>query len=112
MGLLWVALAACGTAMAQQHGAAQRAYAVVFAGGLDADLENLLRAASRLVALRDSPPLSEPALEQRIASDRARLSTVLESEGYYDGAVSVSIDDSDGRRTLHIAVNTGPRYRI
>ncbi|MEX2643662.1 MAG: autotransporter assembly complex family protein [Acetobacterales bacterium] len=87
-------------------------YEVAFAGDFDSGLRGLMRDASRLVALNDNPPLSEPALHQRATGDRERFMTVLESEGYYEGDVSVRIDDNGGKRVVRIAVEPGPRYRI
>jgi len=57
-------------------------------GGLDADL----RATSDLVTLRKSAPVGPFGLIARARGEVDRLKTVLESFGYYDGTVNISID--------------------
>ena len=57
----------------------------------DADLDNALNDASSLVALRDSDPPSPFSLVLRAQQDIDRLQAVLQSLGYYRGAVSIRI---------------------
>jgi len=51
-----------------------------------------LNATSELLSLRDSAPVSPLGLVARAQSDIDRLKTVLESFGYYQGGVAITID--------------------
>jgi len=58
----------------------------------DSSIETTLKASSDLVNLRESAPAGPFALISRARGDIDRLKTVLESFGYYEGTVSVTID--------------------
>ncbi|WP_245985975.1 autotransporter assembly complex protein TamA [Azospirillum thermophilum] len=85
--------------------------------GVEGDLNDLLRASSSLVELKDDPPPSLIGLERRAESDRDRLQAALRSAGYYDARLDIRID-GDARPAdaqpvkVTVAVEPGPLYRI
>ena len=74
------------------HAADPQAYRVEFAGTGDGSLDGTLKATSELQALRTSAPVSPFGLIARARGDIDRLKTVLESYGYYQSAVTVTIE--------------------
>jgi translocation and assembly module TamA len=73
-------------------GADPQPYRVRLEGSVDKNIETTLSASSDLVTLRKSAPVSPVALILRARGDTVRLKTVLESYGYYDSAVTATID--------------------
>lgn len=67
-------------------------YQVTFAKTGDAEIDQLARATSNLETLRTKAPAGPFALVLRARSDVTRLQTVLNSAGYYDGTVTITID--------------------
>lgn len=74
------------------HAADPQAYKVEFAGTGDGVLDGTLKATSELQALRESAPVSPFGLIARARGDIDRLKTVLESYGYYQSSILVTID--------------------
>jgi len=74
------------------HAADPQAYRVEFAGTGDGALDGTLKSTSELQALRTSAPVSPFGLIARARGDIDRLKTVLESYGYYQSAVTVTIE--------------------
>jgi translocation and assembly module TamA len=77
-----------------------QSYTVAIAPTQDAPLDSALKESSQLESLRRSGPVSPLALIGRAREDVTRLKTVLESFGYYQGQVSVTVsgkplDDPD-----------------
>jgi translocation and assembly module TamA len=70
-------------------------YAVTFKPSGDKTLDKLAAATSTLATLRTKAPVGPFALILRARADEARLLSVLESEGFYDGAVVIKIDGHD-----------------
>ncbi len=93
----WFAFAAVAAALAlvapdAARAADPQAYRVELAStGLDA-LDETLDATSELKSLQDSAPVSPFGLIVRARADADRLKTVLESFGYYESAVAITID--------------------
>lgn len=58
----------------------------------DAALDSALHDTSQLIALRDKAPVGPFALVTRARSDTARFQQALQSFGYYQGKVTVTID--------------------
>jgi translocation and assembly module TamA len=87
----WLALAAFG-AVPAAWGADPQTYKVRLEGSIDKNIETTLSASSDLVTLRKSAPVSPVGLILRARGDTVRLKTVLESYGYYDSAVTATID--------------------
>jgi translocation and assembly module TamA len=75
------------------HAADPQAYKVDLVSTGNSDLNATLKATSELVTLRTSAPVGPFALIGRARSDLDRLKTVLESYGYYQSYVGITIDD-------------------
>ncbi|HTC52000.1 MAG TPA: BamA/TamA family outer membrane protein [Steroidobacteraceae bacterium] len=67
-------------------------YKVRLEGAVSGDIASTLTASSDLVSLRKSAPVSPPGLILRARSDTVRLKNVLEGFGYYQSAVTATID--------------------
>ena len=67
-------------------------YAVTFVKTGDKALDALAAATSNLASLRLKAPAGPFALVLRARADQDRLQTVLDSAGYYDGSVGITID--------------------
>lgn len=103
------------------------------------DLDAAARSSSDLLGLQGKHAVGPFALAGRIRNDYARLKTALESFGYYDGAVTITVDrpktaavppqtSMDGqdiglplwlasmpsgeKLSVHIALQTGPLYHV
>jgi translocation and assembly module TamA len=66
-------------------------YAVSFAKSGDPAIDSLAAATSTLATLRTKAPVGPFALVLRARADQDRLQTVLNSAGYYDGSVTITI---------------------
>ncbi len=88
--LLLLALAAFGASLAAA--ADPQPYRVEIASVGNPAADAALTASSELLSLRASAPVSPLGLIARARSDQGRLKTVLESFGYYQGRVLVTID--------------------
>jgi translocation and assembly module TamA len=94
----------------------------------DSSLEATLKAASELVTLRETAPVGPFALIGRARSDVDRLRTVLDSFGFYQGVVTVTINGQGLQEPnlgqaldalpasqvaqVKIVCGTGPRYKL
>jgi translocation and assembly module TamA len=67
-------------------------YKVRLEGAVGKEIESTLSASSDLVSLRTSAAVSPMGLILRARGDTVRLKTVLESYGYYQSAITVTID--------------------
>jgi translocation and assembly module TamA len=67
-------------------------YGVTITSTGERAIDASLNASSELLSLRDSAPVSPLGLVARAQSDIDRLKTVLESFGYYQGGVAITID--------------------
>lgn len=105
VGILTAAFVAAGRA------ADTIAYRVTIVSG-NGDLDAELSAVSRLVQAESKPPPGFAGLEQRADSDKTAFEAVLRSDGYYDGTVVVTIDDSKTPIPVTVKVKPGPRYRL
>jgi translocation and assembly module TamA len=74
------------------HAADPQTYKVELAGTGNRDMDSTLKATSDLQALRSSAPVSPFGLIGRARSDVDRLTTVLESYGYYEAKVLIKIN--------------------
>lgn len=112
--LVCLTLAAAGPANAQDGGQGEDiqdiGYKVVVDGPIGNGLKGELRAASRLAALEDYPPLTIGALRSRARADVDRLAAVLRSEGYYGADISLKVDDSTDPVSVIFTVDAGMRY--
>ncbi|MCB8879315.1 outer membrane protein assembly factor [Acidisoma cellulosilytica] len=90
---VWLASAVIGLSLASPTRAADpQPYAVTFKPSGDKAMDKLVSQTSNLVALRTKAPAGPFALVLRARGDVTRLETVLNSAGYYDGAVTITID--------------------
>ena len=103
-------------------------YRVQFGDTRDSALNATLQATSELSALRKSAPVGPFGLIGRAQSDTGRLKTVLESFGYYQGSVSITIDSlplndpklgeeltnksAKDEAHVNIAFNLGPLFHL
>ncbi len=124
--LLVLALPACGAPIAAA--ADPQAYRVELASIGNPAADATLKASSELLSLRTSAPVSPFGLIARARSDQGRLKTVLESFGYYQSRVRVTIDGTaleDSRlgdqlgalpagTAAHVAIgfDLGPLYHL
>jgi translocation and assembly module TamA len=79
-------------ALPPAHAADPQPYRVAFAATGDGTMDATLRATSELVSLRSSAPVSPFGLIARARGDVERLKTVVESYGYYESRVTITID--------------------
>jgi translocation and assembly module TamA len=109
-------------------GADPQPYRVKFADTRDSALNDMLQGTSELSALRKSAPVGPFGLIGRAQSDMGRLKTVLESFGYYQGSVSITIDSlslndpglgeeltnksAKDEARINVAFNLGPLYHL
>src|SRR5258708_993699 len=122
---LLIAVAAFGSLA---HAADPQPYRVDMASTGDGSMDATLRATSELLALRESAPVSPFGLIARARGEVDRLKTVLESYGYYQSAVTITIEglglSSTGLaaaltalpkdQSAHVAItfNLGPLYHL
>ena len=69
-----------------------QSYKVRLEGSASKAIESTMTASSDLMSLRKSAPVSPVGLILRARGDTVRLKTVLESYGYYQSAVTATID--------------------
>lgn len=109
-------------------GANPQSYKVELANTGNDAMDATLKAASQLEALRKTAPVDPFGLISRARADVGRLKTVLESNGYYQGNVTITInglelnDPTLGDTLMalpkgtdaqcHVAFELGPQYRI
>ncbi len=105
-----------------------QSYKVDLASTGDSDMNATLKATSDLVTLRTSAPVGPFGLIGRARSDLDRLKTVLESYGYYQSYVGITIDGlplDDPRlgeelsarakgddATVKVTFSIGPQYHL
>jgi translocation and assembly module TamA len=105
-----------------------QSYRLDIASTGDGSMDATLRATSELEALRGSAPVSPFGLIARARGDLERLKTVLESYGYYQSTVTITIEGlglsgpqlaealsalpKDRDAQVNIAFNLGPLYHL
>lgn len=97
-------------------------YRVTLQPSGDAGLDALLRATSGLISLQDRAPTDAQGILSRMAAEPDRLRPVLDSEGYWAGAVSVTLPGvapepaamaaAPAPLEVEIRVAPGPRYML
>ena len=75
-------------------------------------LREILRGSSQLIALEERLPRSLGALRRRADEDAERLKTALKSEGYYDGAVDITVTGKSEPAMVDIVVEPGSVYTL
>ena len=122
--LAWVALFGAPLANA----ADPQPYRVDMASTDDSARDDTLKATSDLLSLRKTAPVGPFALIGRARTDLDRLKTVLESYGYYQSYVAITIDDlplddpmlgeeltrraADNEARVRITFSIGPIYHL
>ena len=80
-------------ALAQSaHAADPQPYNVTIEPSVSSDIDSLLNSSSLLVTLRDTAPVPPFGLIARATGDVQRLSSVLNSFGYYNPAIAITIE--------------------
>ena len=126
--LAWIAALAFLLLPGHAGAADQQSYGVAISGADRGEVEAALRASSQLVTLAGSGPIPAFALINRARDDVARVQTALDSFGYYQNSVSITVaelspDDPElaarldaiapgTQAAVKIAVTMGPLYRI
>lgn len=100
-------------------------YQVSLAPTGDGALDQTLRDASTLIALRTAAPVGPFALAARARDDRARFLAALHSAGYYQARVAITIDghgldapgliealDQASTAQVQVAFTLGPLFRL
>lgn len=103
-------------------------YRVQFVSTGESSIDSTIKATSQLQTLRSSAPVNPYGLIARARGDIDRLSTVLESFGYYEGAVNITIDGlaldapslgetltalpKDKDAQIKIAISLGPLFHV
>jgi len=82
-----------GLCVSPAYGADPQSYRVDMASTGNSTMNATLKATSDLITLRSSAPVGPFGLIGRARSDLERLKTVLESYGYYQSYVGITIDD-------------------
>jgi len=114
--------------MCGAYAADPQPYTVEVVSSGNAALDTTLKATSELQTLRKSAPVSPFGLVGRARVDLERLKTVLESFGFYEGSVRISIDGltlddphladellarpKEHKSEVKISVDTGPLYHL
>jgi translocation and assembly module TamA len=105
-----------------------QSYQVMFPKTGNGALDAALRASSQLESLREKGPVDPLALVLRAQQDVARLETVLQSFGYYQGRVAIKIDErslddpalpdhiaalsAETKAAIAVTAELGPLYRV
>ncbi len=105
-----------------------QSYAVAIASTGDRALDAALKAGSQLESLQPAGAIAPFALVGRAQQDVERLQTVLQGFGYYQGKVTITIDDrplddpalpdqieslpADKSANVAVAVEVGPLYHL
>ena len=88
----WLGLTLALLGAARAYGADPQPYRVEFAATGNDALDDTLKATSQLQTLRTSAPVNPFGLIARARGDLNRLKTALESFGYYQSSVAITID--------------------
>ena len=88
-----VAFLACGVLGAHAaHAANPQSYAVDWVSSGDKAIDSTMKLTSQLETLRKTAPVDPFGLIARARGDVTRLQTVLQSFGYYDGSITITIN--------------------
>lgn len=88
------------------------AYEVKFEGEIPTDTLTLLRSASKLVSLQNSPPATTAGLRHRAEADIPNFLIVLQSQAYYNARVDLSYEFDKIPPIVIIKINPGPIYPL
>lgn len=85
-------------------------YEVVFEGVHDSEVMTLLKSASQLEKLKDSPPATSLGLKRRAEGDMSNIIQVLHSLAYYGAQTNFDIDASCSK--VIVKIELGPVYPL
>ncbi len=110
------------------HAADPKPYAVTLAETGNKELDQILTDSSNLIRLHEAAPVGSFALVARAREDVERLTTALQSKGYYQAKVNIIIagkrlDDpgifatidrspADPPVSVHIGIDPGPLFKL
>lgn len=77
-------------------------YEVLFEGVQDSEILDLLRAASQLEKLKESPPATSLGLKRRAEGDMSNIMQALHSLGYYGAQARFTINSENSYVTIHV----------
>jgi translocation and assembly module TamA len=80
--------------------------------GVDGDLEDLIRATSRLISGQDTPPFGLAGLRQRAETDIETFRSALRSQGYYGALIDFDIDPEAAPVVVTVNFDTGPQFHF
>lgn len=86
------------------------AYEVVFEGVEETTTLDLLRSASKLEKLKDSPPATFLGLKRRAEDDMTNLIQAFHSQAYFGAKATFTIDERRSRVIIHLT--PGPIYPL
>ncbi|HEY0281234.1 MAG TPA: POTRA domain-containing protein, partial [Rhizomicrobium sp.] len=125
---LGVCAVLAGTADKSAQAADPQPYKIVFPATGSSPIDEALRASAQLVTLNSKAPVPPFALIERAKDDIPRLQTALDSFGYYQNNVTITIADRDladadlpvvldavpqgTAVTVKVSVTMGPLYRL
>lgn len=84
------------------------AYEVIFEGVKDEELLKLIKSASQLEKLKETPPETLLGLKRRGEGDLENIIQVLHSQAYYGAQVDFSVDPN--RSSVIVNIESGPVY--
>jgi translocation and assembly module TamA len=80
--------------------------------GVDDETTNLLKSASRLIKLQESPPATLTALKRRSETDVPNFIKVMHSLAYYNAKVDVDIKVNQTPILIQFHIEKGPLYPL
>lgn len=78
--------------------------------GVDEKTSDLLKSASRLTKLQESPPATLAALRRRAEADTPNFIKVMHSLAYFNAKIDLDIKINQKPILIQIEIDTGPRY--
>lgn len=81
-------------------------------GGVDEKTVNLLKSASRLIKLEESPPPTLAALHSRAEADVLNFIKVMHSLAYYNAQVHLDIQTNQNPILIQFQIDPGPQYPL
>ncbi|GAB4231352.1 MAG: autotransporter assembly complex family protein [Chlamydiales bacterium] len=78
----------------------------------DKELMETLKSSSQMVVLKENPPATTTALTRRAEADRENLALALQSLGFYEPDIQVSIDTECSPFLVKFTIDPGPIYLL
>ncbi len=87
-------------------------YKVKIRGARDNAVKRAIKDTSRTYMMRHRPPSTIGQLKRRMEKDVALIETILEANGYYDGRVTIELEEDESPLRVYIRVKQGESYRF